>query len=128
ISKLVSLAPNARESHIAATRAALDSDLTGEARRHLAEIDDELVTTGVARLWAALEEAEGHDEQADIWLRRAVDAEPEATWQCDRCGNVSDTWTAVCGGCGAFDTSVWRRPGKVEAASYSSQSMLTLGT
>ena len=116
ISKLVSLAPDARESHIAATRAALDSDLTGEARRHLAEIGDEPVTTRVARLWAELEEAEGHAEQADIWLRRAVDAEPEATWQCDRCGTVSDTWSAVCDGCGAFDTAVWRTPGRLESS------------
>jgi HemY protein len=127
ISKLVSLAPDGRESHIAAARAALDSELTGEARRHLAEIGDEPVTTRVARLWAELEEAEGHGEQAEIWLRRVVDAEPEATWQCDRCGTVSETWTAVCGGCGAFDTAVWRRPGKVDAPSGSTQSLLTLG-
>jgi HemY protein len=128
ISKLVSLAPEARESHIAAARAALDSGLTGEARRHLAEIGGEAVTVRIARLWAELEEAEGHAEKAETWLRRAVDAEPEATWQCDRCGNVKDAWHAVCDGCGSFDSFVWRRPGRVAASAEDAHPMLVLGS
>ncbi len=122
ISKLVSLAPEARESHIAATRAALDTGLTGEARRHLAEIrrcDRDRAGCG---LWAKLEEVEGNSEQAEIWLRRAVAADPEATWQCDRCGNVNEIWNAVCDGCGSFDSFVWRIPSRIETVTSSSQS------
>ncbi|MBN34836.1 MAG: heme biosynthesis protein HemY [Rhodospirillaceae bacterium] len=114
ISKLVDLAPDARESHLAAARAALDSNLTGEARCHLLALEDETVTTCVARLWAELEEREENADEVSLWLRRVADADPEATWQCDRCGEVASDWHAVCEGCGAFDHAVWRPPGPVE--------------
>ena len=114
ISKLVDLAPDARESHLAAVRAALDSNLTGEARRHLLALEDETVTTCVARLWAELEEREENADEASLWLRRVADADPEATWQCDRCGEVASDWHAVCEVCGAFDHAVWRPPGPVD--------------
>jgi len=114
INKLVTLAPEARESHLAAARAALDSQLTGEARRHLVDLGDEPVTARVARMWAELEGVEGNDTEAEVWLRRAAEADPEAAWQCDRCGHVTPEWQAVCDGCGAFDHAIWRPPGPVE--------------
>ncbi|MBT6204088.1 MAG: heme biosynthesis protein HemY [Rhodospirillaceae bacterium] len=110
INKLVTIAPQERESHLAATRAALYSELTGEARRHLGDLGDGSLTVRVARLWSELEEMEGHEELANRWRDRAVDADPEAAWQCDRCGHADAIWHAVCPGCEAFDAMLWQPP------------------
>jgi HemY protein len=76
---LLSLSPDAAESHIALADAALDASLWGEARTHLAKATDilgEPVPPVLCRLWARLEEAEHGDlTAAHRWLKRASEAE-----------------------------------------------------
>ncbi len=111
--RLVAANKDHPESLIALTRAFLEAQLWGEARERLgalgaAGLDDQ---PRVCRLWADLEEAEHNDTaQARDWLRRAALAGPDPTWVCDSCGNAAETWSALCGNCGGFDTFKWRRP------------------
>ncbi|MDF1751018.1 MAG: heme biosynthesis HemY N-terminal domain-containing protein [Alphaproteobacteria bacterium] len=79
---LLSLAPDAADSHIALADAALDASLWGEARTHLAKATDilgEPVPPTLCRLWARLEEAEHGDlTAAHRWLKKASEAEEKA--------------------------------------------------
>ena len=112
--KLVELAPEAPESHLAAARAALDAALTGEARRHLEAVAAAPLDHHTARLWAELEEADGHGERAREWLARAAEAEGDPVWHCGQCLHVAPAWQAICVQCGAFDAIGWGRPGRQE--------------
>ena len=112
--KLVELATDAPESHLAAARAALDAGLTGEARRHLEAVAAAPLDHRTARLWADLEEADGHGDKARTWLSRAAEAEGDPVWHCGECLHVSPLWQAVCDQCGAFDAIGWGRPGRQE--------------
>lgn len=77
--KLLSLAPNSAESHIALADASLEAQLWGEARTHLAkatEILGDPPPARLCRLWARLEEAEHNDLTAShAWLMRATEQE-----------------------------------------------------
>ncbi|NMM43765.1 tetratricopeptide repeat protein [Rhodospirillaceae bacterium KN72] len=88
--QLLSLAPDHPEGHMALAEAALDAELWGEARSHLAkatpvlESDEDGVPAGpvpprLCALWARLEEAEHGDiAAAHRWLMRAAEAEAAA--------------------------------------------------
>jgi HemY protein len=108
--KLIKAAPNSLESHVAAARAALDAELTGEARRHLEDAQRIEMTHRIARLFVELEEKDKHAEAAQEWLRKAADAAADEAWQCGRCGHVPEAWSPVCPHCGAFDSLEWTRP------------------
>jgi len=110
LQKLVKVSPDALESHMAAALAALDADLTGEARRHLDDAAKIEMTHRIARLYVELEEKDKHAEAAQDWLRKAADAPADEAWQCGRCGHVPDSWAPVCPHCGAFDSLEWTRP------------------
>lgn len=112
--KLVDLAPQSPESHLAAARAALDAKLTGEARRHLEAVAAAPLDHRTARLWAELEEADGHPERAREWVARAAEAEGDPVWHCGQCLHVAPRWQAICVQCGAFDAIGWGRPGAQE--------------
>jgi HemY protein len=110
LDKLIKAAPNALESHVAAARAALDADLTGEARRHLDDASKIEMTHRIASLYVELEEKDGHADAAQEWLRKAAEAESDEGWQCGSCGHVPQAWAPVCPHCSAFDTLTWTRP------------------
>ncbi len=115
IERLAGLAPEHRESRLALARASLAAKLWGEARRHLASLD-EPPTEGVCRLMAEIEDSEGSDAAAARdWLDRAQQAEPDAAWVCGGCGAVASDWAATCGHCGAFDSLAWNTPPRVVA-------------
>ena len=114
INRLVELAPQAPESLLAAARAALDAELTGEARRHLEAVAAAPLDHRTARLWAELEEADGHGERAREWIARAAEAEGDPVWHCGQCLHVAPSWQAICIQCGAFDAIGWGRPGSQE--------------
>ncbi|MCP5366627.1 MAG: heme biosynthesis protein HemY [Hyphomicrobiales bacterium] len=103
------------ESHLAVARTALDAQLWGEARKHLAPLVTPSATdepaARVCRMMAELEEAEhGNTELARAWLMRASMAEPDPAWICDSCGAVVAEWTPSCGKCRDFDSLTWRAP------------------
>lgn len=112
--KLVELAPESRESHLSAARAALDAELTGEARRHLEAVGGAPLDHRTARLWSELEEADGHAEKAREWVGRAAEAEGDPVWHCGQCLHVAPSWQPICEQCGAFDAIGWGRPGSQE--------------
>ncbi|MBT5307940.1 MAG: heme biosynthesis protein HemY, partial [Rhodospirillaceae bacterium] len=90
--------------------AAIEAGLWGVARENL---DDLPVTQAQCRLMAALCEGEKDDKAAHEWLVRAAIAEPDATWVCSDCGNLTDAWSALCGKCGNFNSFDWQRPSSI---------------
>lgn len=127
--KLSDIAPDARETHLALARAALDAKLWGEARRHLnagIEITDATMAPATdaedepdaafCRLFAELEQSEHADAgAARDWLSRAASGAPEPAWICQSCGAVAREWSALCGHCGAFDGLRWTTQHRVQA-------------
>lgn len=79
IEKLVEMAPDSPEGHLALATVSLDAELWGEARTHLTKATDlvgDPPPSDICRMWAQLEESEHHDlTAAHDWLRRAVDAD-----------------------------------------------------
>lgn len=100
------------ESHLMIAEAAINAQLWGEARAHLAKVvDDDNPSARACRLMAMIEEKDGGTPEAmRDWLVRASLADPEPSWVCGSCGNTIDEWAAVCGNCGAFGSFDWRSP------------------
>ncbi len=118
--KLAAGAPDHAESRLMLAEAALEAQLWGEARRHLAQAAGNSPgrTPGerICRLMARLEEAEHGDAQkARAWLLRAGQAPRDPAWVCESCGALAERWSAHCGACGSFDGLTWRRPVQVAA-------------
>ncbi len=114
--KLAGYNPKDPATAMMLARAALDAGLWGDARQKLDSIIDsgEPATNSYCQLMAELEEAEHADMiAAREWLVRAANAKPDPAWVCEDCGNAASTWTALCGGCGGFDSFRWHRPPRV---------------
>ncbi len=109
--RLLALAPDHVESHIALGVAALAAGLWGEARTHLRSAAESAPTARVCRLMADLEESMNAGQASvRLWLARATTAEPDKVWVCGSCGAAASAWTARCGNCEAFNTLDWRVP------------------
>ena len=118
--KLAALNPKNSATKLMLVNSALDAGLWGDARKNLEEVgaSDEPVTSNYCQLMAQLEEAEHSDMvAAREWLVRAANADTDPSWLCQDCGNAADTWSALCGACGGFDTLQWRRPSRVPGLS-----------
>jgi HemY protein len=114
--RLLEVAPDHVESHVALGVAALEAKLWGEARKHLTVAAEMAPTARLCRLMADLEEATDGDQiNVQEWLTKAVAAEPENGWVCGRCGAAACLWTARCGNCEIFNTLEWRTPPRVFA-------------
>jgi HemY protein len=114
LGKLVAGAPDHPESHLAQAETALEAQLWGAARRHLAEAAGETPGERVCRLMARLEEAEhGDGTKARAWLLRAGRAPRDPAWVCQSCGALAGRWSAHCGACETFDAVTWRPPVEV---------------
>lgn len=105
------------ESSLALGEAALEAELWGEARRHLAKAAESTPDERVCRLMARLEESE-HDDSAKSreWLLRISEAPAAPTWVCGSCGTAAAKWSARCGACSAYDGLSWRTPPQVMAS------------
>jgi HemY protein len=100
-------------SRMVLAEAALDADIWGEARRHLAAlVAQQQATQETYRLLAQLERRESGDERAALqWLTKAAEAAPDPAWLCSACGGAHRDWQGTCPSCGAFATLEWRKPG-----------------
>ena len=109
--RLAAQNPSARESHVMLAEVALDTQLWGEARRHLKDALTTGTTARTCRLMARLEEAE-HDDPGAVreWLDRAIGATPDRRYVCANCGRDSLDWRSLCPHCGTFDSLSWRTP------------------
>jgi HemY protein len=107
---------NHPESHLMIAEAAVNAQLWGEARAHLAKVTDtDHPSARACRLMAEIEEKDGGSPEAmRDWLVRASLADPEPSWVCGSCGNTVDEWAAVCGNCGTFGSFDWRSPPHVQ--------------
>ncbi len=103
--KLTADTPEQVESRLLLARTALDSGVTGEARRHL----EALAASGFnqRRMWLMLAELEeesrgdteeGRRAQRDA-LRRAATADPDPEWVCVSCKTPQPAWRAACPVC-----------------------------
>lgn len=109
LEKLVKLAPDAAEGHVALARAALDAKLWGIARAHLEKAETLAPAAGIYALLARLERAERHDEAAaKDWEAKGRTAPADAGWVCGACGKASESWASTCPACGTVDTLEWR--------------------
>ena len=108
--KLVALKPDDAESQLAAAKAAMEEGLWGEARQYLLQADRIRPGARLYRLWARLEERQGHTETAREYLEKAADAPPEKAWTCSQTGRVYERWHAVAEPHGAFNTIIWDYP------------------
>lgn len=118
IQRLVRNNKNQPESRMAIAEAALQAKLWGEARAALDALaaDDTARTQRVCRLMAQLEEQENNDlASAKKWLMEAALAQPDPAWTCSNCGNAVESWAALCGNCGQFDTFEWVAPRHVQS-------------
>jgi len=105
------------ESRVIIARAALEAQLWGEARDELKQLLIDAPTSRIYALMAELVETENGDlTAAREWLRKATEATANPAWVCDTCGDVSASWSAVCGKCGGFDTKAWRTPSQAITA------------
>ncbi len=108
--RLVDLAPDAAEGHLALAQLARDAKLWGEARRHF-EKAAALAPGAQLRAWlglAELEEAEGREPgKATGWRTKALSAPREPHWQCTTCGAEAEAWDAGCTTCGSLGSIAW---------------------
>lgn len=119
---LVQANPDDAESHFLLARTAFAAKLVGEARRHVEAAH--AAGLNQRRLWSLLADIEeldrgdteaGRAAQRDA-LKRAADAEENASWLCSACGTAHQDWRAACTGCGATGSLHWRTPVKQSAA------------
>ncbi len=114
MAELVAGAPDHPESQLTRAETALDAQLWGEARRHLAKAAGKTPGERVCRLMARLEESEhGDGAKARAWLLRAGRAPRDPAWVCGSCGALAGRWSAHCGACKTFDSVTWRPPVQV---------------
>ena len=117
LATLVAADANHPEAHLALAQAALTAQLWGETRRHLESLSEADLDQRAYRLYARLEEAERQDSAASHhWLKQGEEAQAAPGWVCEDCGAVSQSWSAHCGACQAFDRLRWRRPRRVGGA------------
>lgn len=114
--RLVALASDNPESHMAAARAAVDDRLWGEALDHLKKAEALAPSARLYRLWADYEDAQGHKEAAVEWREKAADAPAGKVWVCRETGRIYERWQPIAVPHGAFNTIVWDLPSVADRA------------
>ncbi|BAE53227.1 heme biosynthesis protein HemY [Paramagnetospirillum magneticum] len=109
LQELAQANPGAPEGHMALAEAALDAQLWGLARTHLAKAQEQRPTRAVFALLARVERDERKDEAAaNAWtLKAATDSVPESSWTCGGCGHQTPDFALSCPACGAAGRLEW---------------------
>lgn len=96
------------ETRLLTAELALADGDPGGARLAMGDVVETHGTARALALMAAIERADGSDEEVVRgWLARAIAAPRAAQWTCSVCGARYSEWTPICPRCGAFDTLVW---------------------
>ncbi|WP_207455418.1 heme biosynthesis HemY N-terminal domain-containing protein [Azospirillum sp. SYSU D00513] len=120
--RLLNVAPNHVEGHLALARASLDAQLWGEARAHLNKALELRPSRRAYQLLAELERSEHkNDEAATAWIAKAASAEPDPAWTCTACGAATHVWSGLCPHCGSFDSLTWKAPAPAVALTLPEQ-------
>jgi HemY protein len=109
LERLVELAPDSAVARQALGEAQADAGLWGDARANLTKAAETAgLTRRLGRALARVEEGAGSDEATVRgWLVRALDAGEDPAFVCGTCGTETESWTASCPSCRAFDSMVW---------------------
>lgn len=108
--RLADTNPHAAESIYLMADTALSLNLLGEARSHLKDLPETMLTVSMCRLQARLAEAEGSAQARADWMERSLTAAPDRCWVCRETGGVFDRWQAVNRQADAFNTIAWASP------------------
>lgn len=109
---LVGPDPDGYAARLMWVQALLRSDRTQETSLALNSLCRDYPTRLVLHMRAKFSEATA-PEQAEGWLKQAVEANDLGGWGCNACGSITEDWTFVCNTCQSTDTIVWRAPLKV---------------
>lgn len=109
--RLVDLKPQSEEGYLALADVALKSQLWGEARYALEQVEKIRPCPRMFRLANELENRSGLSVRAGrSWLDLTTDAAPERRWVCRRTGRIYDGWAPIAEPHGSFNTIVWDVP------------------
>jgi len=110
-SRLVNAKPSDPESHLMQAQAALEADLTGQARKHVQAAQS--LGMNQRRLWllaADIADRDGNAAEMQDALRHAAMADPDPVWRCGACGTVHGDWRPVCDACNTPAQIAWVQP------------------
>jgi HemY protein len=99
--------PNHPESRILSASIALSSGDWQKAKDAIKDLASSFPSARVCTLMADIERHAGDDHESRGWAARAIKAPRDAVWVCASCARQYADWSAVCAGCGAFDTLAW---------------------
>ena len=110
--------PEHDESYWLLAKAALDADLWGQARHHIAPLLHDMPTMSVYTLMTEIEAREYPDQpfKADFWHQKKETVHHEWDWSCQHCGHGVSTWDAYCTACGHFGRIEWHKRVAPESA------------
>lgn len=109
--KLIALNPDSPESYMAAADVAIDDRLWGEAREFLKQAAEKGCNHArFYRLWAHLEESQGHTADAKHYYDKASQAPADKVWICSETGLIYDQWYTVAKPHNSFNTISWDHP------------------
>lgn len=108
---LVRSTPKDPESRMTMAELYISTEDFAEARKALGDLPVADPTVRSLTIMAAIERGEGaEDRVVRGWLTKALSAPRDASWICDSCGHIHETWDPVCDNCEAVDTLSWKRP------------------
>lgn len=93
------------ETKIAQALIALENGQITQARDLVAPLANDNPTQRVCTLMAAIEkESVAGESVVRAWLTKAMTAPQDNLWTCQSCGEIHQSWHAVCGHCHGFGT------------------------
>jgi HemY protein len=109
LERLIELTPDSPVARQALGEAQAEAGLWGDARANLTKAAEAGgLTRRLGRALARVEEGAGADPSVvRSWLVRALEAGEDPAWVCGTCGTETESWSAACPNCHAFDSMVW---------------------
>lgn len=108
---LAGLNPNSALGQVAAAEAAMEADLTGEARGYLMRAEKLEPNSHVYRLFLKLERAaHATPEVIQALEEKLLHAPPAKVWTCRQTGMIYNRWSPIARPHKSFNTIVWDYP------------------
>lgn len=109
VKKLAALNPAHPQSDLAVAETAVKLQEWELARAALGRALAKEETVHGCKLMAYLEQGEFSDfDAAGRWLAKSSEAFSDPAWHCSGCGHTSDSWSAHCPTCEAYDSFEWK--------------------
>ena len=117
IHKLCEGATNEPQCRLALSDAAIKAQWWAQAEEWLAPLSTKAPLEACI-YQAQIHQAQGRDEQAQQWQRKAQTAHPLYQWFCQSCGTPQPQWHDTCPQCQSFATTQWQ---KTQAPTHSKE-------